>query len=83
MWLSATRRWADGRKALLGRAHRNVAIVAFANKLARIAWAVLGGAGERFLLLKLNAGDVVEDRRGGRSTASEEFAERVTTRWPR
>jgi transposase len=31
-------RWA---KALLSRAHRNVAIVAFANKLARIAWAVL------------------------------------------
>jgi transposase len=31
-------RWA---KDLLSRAHRNVAIVAFANKLARIAWAVL------------------------------------------
>ena len=31
-------RWAKG---LLSRAHRNVAIVAFANKLARIAWAVL------------------------------------------
>jgi transposase len=31
-------RWA---KRLLGRAHRNVAVVAFANKLARIAWAVL------------------------------------------
>jgi transposase len=31
-------RWAKG---LSGRAHRNVAIVAFANKLARIAWAVL------------------------------------------
>jgi transposase len=37
-------RWA---KALLGRAHRNVAVVAFANKLARIAWAVLR-LGERF-----------------------------------
>ena len=37
-------RWA---KALLGRAHRNVAIVAFANKLARIAGAVLRH-GERF-----------------------------------
>ena len=37
-------RWA---KALLKRAHRNVAIVAFANKLARIAWAVLR-RGERF-----------------------------------
>ena len=31
-------RWA---KALMARAHRNVAVVAFANKLARIAWAVL------------------------------------------
>jgi transposase len=31
-------RWAKG---LMSRAHRNVAIVAFANKLARIAWAVL------------------------------------------
>jgi transposase len=31
-------RWA---KALLKRAHHNVAVVAFANKLARIAWAVL------------------------------------------
>ena len=47
MWLSATRRLADGRKELISRAHRNVAIVAFANKLARIAWAVLR-RGERF-----------------------------------
>lgn len=31
-------RWA---KELLGRAHQNVAVVALANKLARIAWAVL------------------------------------------
>jgi len=31
-------RWA---KALLNRAHPNVAVVAYANKLARIAWAVL------------------------------------------
>ena len=31
-------RWANG---LMRRAHRNVAVVAFANKLARIAWAVL------------------------------------------
>jgi transposase len=37
-------RWA---KALLGRAHHNVAVVAFANKLVRIAWAVLR-RGERF-----------------------------------
>jgi hypothetical protein len=28
-------------KALLARAHRNVVTVALANKLARIAWAVL------------------------------------------
>jgi transposase len=34
-------------KALLQRAHPNVAVVAFANKLARIAWAVLR-RGERF-----------------------------------
>jgi transposase len=37
-------RWA---KALLDRAHPNVVVVAFANKLARIAWAVLR-RGERF-----------------------------------
>jgi transposase len=37
-------RWA---KALLQRAHPNVAVVAFANKLARIAWAVLRRS-ERF-----------------------------------
>ncbi len=37
-------RWA---KALMSRAHHNVAVVAFANKLARIAWAVLR-RGERF-----------------------------------
>ena len=36
-------------KALLERAHPNVAIVAFANKLARIAWAVLR-RGERFVV---------------------------------
>ena len=39
-------RWA---KALLERAHPNVAIVAFANKLARIAWAVLR-RGEGFVV---------------------------------
>jgi hypothetical protein len=38
-------RWA---KALLERAHRNVAVVAFANKLARIDWVVLR-RGERFV----------------------------------
>jgi Transposase IS116/IS110/IS902 family/Quinolinate synthetase A protein len=37
-------RWA---KELMSRAHHNVAVVAFANKLARIAWAVLR-RGERF-----------------------------------
>jgi transposase len=37
-------RWA---KALMARAHHNVAVVALANKLARIAWAVLRG-GECF-----------------------------------
>jgi hypothetical protein len=31
----------------MSRAHRNVVVVAFANKLARIAWAVLR-RGERF-----------------------------------
>jgi transposase len=30
-------------RRLLGRVHRNVAVVALANKLARIAWAVLSG----------------------------------------
>jgi transposase len=42
-WLSAARRWARG---LLARAPKKVVIVALANKLARIAWAVLtcGGA---------------------------------------
>ena len=35
---TALGRWAKG---LLSRVHRNVAVVAFANKLARIAWAVL------------------------------------------
>jgi transposase len=44
-------RWA---KELLGRAHRNVAIVAFANKLARIAWAVLR-RGERFAVTGMPA----------------------------
>ena len=37
-------RWAKG---LMSRAHRNLAVVAFANKLARIAWAVLR-RGQRF-----------------------------------
>jgi len=41
---TALGRWAQG---LLARAHKNVAIVALANKLARIAWAVLR-RGEKF-----------------------------------
>jgi transposase len=32
-------------RGLLARGHRNVAVVALANKLARIAWAVLRGDG--------------------------------------
>ena len=44
-------RWA---KALMSRAHRNVAVVAFANKLARIAWAVLR-RGERFTAMPMAA----------------------------
>ena len=39
-------RWA---KALLSRVHPNVAVVALANKLARIAWAVLR-RGETFTI---------------------------------
>jgi transposase len=41
---TALGRWA---KALLGRVHPNVAVVALANKLARICWAVLR-SGQRF-----------------------------------
>jgi transposase len=37
-------RWVKG---LLGRAHQNVAVLALANKLVRIAWAVLR-RGQRF-----------------------------------
>jgi transposase len=44
-------RWAKG---LMSRAHRNVAIVAFANKLARIAWAVLRHQ-ERFAAIRTPA----------------------------
>ena len=41
---TALGRWAKG---LLARVHKNVAVVALANKLARIAWAVLR-RGEKF-----------------------------------
>ncbi len=60
-------RWA---KALLQRAHPRahpkVAIVAFANKLARIAWAVLR-RGERFVVRGLALGGLVVGR--GRAEA--------------
>ena len=39
---TALGRWAKG---LLARVHQNVAVVALANKLARIVWAVLGSGG--------------------------------------
>ena len=35
-------------RGMLARAHRNVVVVALANKLARIAWAMLRGKAERF-----------------------------------
>lgn len=35
-------------RGMLARAHRNVVVVALANKLARIAWAMLRGHSERF-----------------------------------
>jgi transposase len=35
-------------RGMLARAHRNVVVVALANKLARIAWAMLRGLSERF-----------------------------------
>ena len=41
---TALGRWA---KDLLSRVHQNVAVVAFANKLARICWAVLR-SGQKF-----------------------------------
>ena len=41
---TALGRWVKG---LLGRVHPNIAVVAFANKLARIAWAILR-RGEKF-----------------------------------
>jgi transposase len=44
-------RWA---KALMARTHHNVAVVAFAHKLARIAWAVLRG-GEPFAVTGIPA----------------------------
>ena len=67
----------------MGRAHRNVAIVAFANKLARIAWAVLR-RGERFCCRRRNAPRrrVASIRARGRCSI-DEVCERVTTRGPR
>jgi len=48
---TALGRWAKG---LMSRTHRNIAVVAFANKLARIAWAVLR-RGERFAVIGMAA----------------------------
>ena len=73
-------RWA---KDLASRVHRKVAIVAFANKLARIAWAVLR-RGETFAARGLKpaaAEGLIEGARTGRSI-KKRFATRVTTRWP-
>ena len=81
MWLSATRRSGRWAKALLKRAHHNVAVVAFANKLARIAWAVLRH-GERFAARDARGG--VEDRPMRTQSVDRPtgVCERVTTRWP-
>jgi hypothetical protein len=71
-------RWAKG---LMSRAHRNVAVVAFANKLARIAWAVLR-RGERFAAGGMS---MVAERLGRSAHGAERskgVCERVTTRWP-
>ena len=46
---TALGRWAKG---LLARVHPNIAIVALANKLSRIAWAVLR-RGEKFTTAEL------------------------------
>jgi transposase len=70
-------RWA---KELMSRAHRNVAVVAFANKLARIAWAVLR-RGERFVVTGM---PVVAESSAGRAQSvhrSTGVCERVTTGW--
>lgn len=48
---TALGRWAKG---LLARVHKNVAVVALANKLARIAWAVLR-RGEKFTAKELTS----------------------------
>ena len=59
---SATRHLAGGPRGSLSRAHRNIAVVAFANKLARIAWAVLR-RGETFAAKGEAGGGVGIDRR--------------------
>ena len=81
MWLERDTplgRWAKG---LVSRAHRNVAIVAFANKLARIC---LGGAAARRTVRRhRNAGGGIERGRSRSSVhRSTGVCERVTTGWP-
>ena len=71
-------RWAKG---LASRAHRNVAIVAFANKLARIAWAVLR-RGERFAVTGMPGGGMNSAGRAQSIHRSTGVCERVTTGWP-
>jgi hypothetical protein len=72
-------RWA---KELMSRTHRNVAVVALANKLARIAWAVL----QRRKPFDAKAVSAWPRRDSfGRSESARRASgvcERVTTRWP-
>ena len=72
-------RWAKG---LLGRAHQNVAVVALANKLARIAWAVLR-RGESFAADRSARGGIaVGARRARRAERPTIVCERWKARWP-
>jgi transposase len=43
LWRNVTRRWDVGRKTCSREPTKNIAVVALANKPARIAWAVLRG----------------------------------------
>ena len=70
-------RWA---KALMARAHRNVAVVAFANKLARIAWAVLRRE-KPFAATGIPAAGSVR-RSDAKRRSPTDVCERVTARWP-
>ena len=71
-------RWA---KALMARTHHNVAVVAFANKLARIAWAVLR-RGEPFAATGIPAAALEFRRSDAKRRSPTDVCERVTTRWP-